>query len=48
MFNNSDSDNDIEAGHTHAMGEHSEKFILRTCLRRTTGMRVSIVEKRKI
>jgi hypothetical protein len=31
-----------------AVGEYSEGFTLRTCLRKTTGKRVSTVEKRQI
>jgi hypothetical protein len=32
----------------HEVEEYSEGFTLRTCLRKTMGKRVSIVEKKKI
>jgi hypothetical protein len=47
MFKNLDSDNDTEAVHT-LRGNYFEGFTLRTCSRKITEMRVSIVEKRKI
>jgi hypothetical protein len=46
MFKNSDNDNDIEVGHMRS-GRVFEKFTLQTYLRRTTGRRVSTVEKRQ-
>jgi hypothetical protein len=47
MFKNSDSDSDTEVGHTRN-GDRSERFLLRTYLRKTTEMRDSTVEKKQI
>jgi hypothetical protein len=45
MFKNSNNDNDTEDGHTHS-GRVFREVPLAKLLRRTTGMRVSIEEKR--
>jgi hypothetical protein len=47
MFKSSDSDSDIEVGHTQ-VGDRSERFLLRTYLRKTMEMRDSTMKKRQI